>query len=323
MCRIKYLVGFVLAVFGNLLYGQDDSLFHRYQLQVENYSIEYVIFGDINKGKLPAFVYCTGSLAYPLFIDTGKKLESTLPFDINKVTKNFHLIVLSKNAIPVIAKENDLNNEFLYVDNITKKIPEDFFNSNTLDFYTKANSLMVDQIAKLEFINKNSILIVGHSAGARVATKVAGQNHNISGLAYLSCEPLGRYYEKLRSCKNKEDIEKSLINWKKICNTRYVPPNGLSSDSNYTWFSNSENIIDDLLLLNIPIYAAYGTKDPKSEGMILIPYEFYKHNKNNLKFMPYDDMDHSFFGVNNDGSINYEKNNFDKIIQDILIWWAD
>lgn len=309
----------IFSFFSNFCFSQDDRFINKYELQLEDELMEYVILGDTSRGKLPCLVYCTGSLAHPLFIEMNQRLNSTLPFDYKKTSEDCYIAVLSKKSVPIVAKKNKLNDKYIFIDSLTQKAPKGFSNYNNLEFYVKANYLMIDQLAKYDFIG-NNILIVGHSAGARVAAKVSVQNNKVSKLAYLSCEPLGRYYEKLKSCKTKSDIDQALSRWQFICHSRYDTSNQ-SGDSNITWFSNSENIIDDLLLLNMPIYAAYGTKDKKSDGMILIAYEFYRNNKKNLTFQPYDNLDHSFFLVNDNGTVNYKEYRFDQVMDDILTWW--
>ncbi len=91
-------------------------------------------------------------------------------------------------------------------------------------------------------------------------------------------------------------------------------------DSYPTWFSFSDNLIDDLLGLDIPILLTYGTADLSCKLCDLVYFEFIKAQKKNLSHRPYYGLDHNFFGVDENGKTDHENFNWDRVIADVFSW---
>lgn len=86
------------------------------------------------------------------------------------------------------------------------------------------------------------------------------------------------------------------------------------------WKSCSEPIINDWLSFDKPIYLAYGTNDITSDLCDLIPLFFIREKKENLTYKRYLNLEHNFFEVDNEGSVNHEKPRWKDVMNDFLIW---
>ena len=71
--------------------------------------------GEENTPK-PIFLFCQGSLPIPLIIYEGKESFGTFPFNPDSISKNYHLVIVGKPSIPLIADVNTLQNDFTYLD---------------------------------------------------------------------------------------------------------------------------------------------------------------------------------------------------------------
>ena len=67
--------------------------------------------GEENVPK-PIFIFCQGSLPIPLIIYDGKESFGTFPFNPDSISKNYHLVIIGKPSIPLIADVNTLQNDF-------------------------------------------------------------------------------------------------------------------------------------------------------------------------------------------------------------------
>lgn len=324
---MRYLLMTVLLGWGTLLFAQYPSMknVHFGQVDMEDLVVDYALFGDTTQ-QLPLMLYCTGSLPYPLFISQGADTYSTLPFSFPNYAQRCHILVVSKPGIPLVAEASQLNEQQLFVDPSTGKPPRVYLDRNHLEYMTELNLIAIETVAQSPWVAEEPMLISGHSAGARIATMVMRNTSIATHLGYMSCEPTGRFYEMLRlSAQSKERPDRAVMDqlayWKEIIQD---PEGGQDlPDPHFTTFTNSLNMIGELFELERPIWAAYGTADVKTEGMLAIPYEFIRAGKENLTFVPYAHGDHSFFEVGENGQPNYNAYHFEHVFQDMLAWWLE
>ncbi len=301
-----------------------SSYIHPMNYDKDGLSNEYVILGDTSQVR-PLIVYCMGSLPIPLFRKEGDNEVSFIPFYYPAFKEKYHIAIVSKKGIPIVAKREELNEKEWFVDPQTKQLSTDFTQNNNLTYYTDLHNRIINELSQKSFVDTAGVLIVGHSAGARVAARVASTNAHVSHLAYLSCEPQGRFYQILREkslqSENRSEAILSLLDYWKSINANYLDKDMGEGDSPMTWHSNSINVVPDLLVLDMPVLAAHGTHDSASEGMIVIPYEFARYHKNNLTYLPYENLDHSYYFVDKNGKVDYDRYYFHKIIENVIDWW--
>jgi hypothetical protein len=285
---------------------------------------EYVLIGDTAQ-KRPLLVYCTGSLAVPLFESENEQVYCSLPFNYKNYVEQFHVLVISKVGIPVLAKTEELDRNHVFIDPETKLPPKSYLTTNAVGHYVALHKQVLQSVRNRPWVDDEHMMVLGHSGGARLAAKVAGEVPGFTHLGYLSAEPQGRMLEMLlQEPRRSQDRSATLMEWLdfwKEVNANAEKTKEPQGDSYATWFTNSENVVDDLLELEIPVFAAMGTADRKAEGMVVIPYEFIRHGKENLTFLPYEGLEHSFFTVTPEGRIDYEKYHFGEVFQDAVDWW--
>ena len=76
------------------------------------------------------------------------------------------------------------------------------------------------------------------------------------------------------------------------------------------WKSFSRPLINDWLKIEIPTYLAFGTSDIASDLCDLVPLFYIQNAKTNLTFKRYLNVEHNFFEVDQQGKVNYEKENY-------------
>lgn len=299
---------------------------HRLALPDSPFGAEALLYGDTTQQR-PLLVYCTGSMPVPLFLEVEGKSYSSLPFRYEELIGRCHILVLSKFAIPLVAGQESVDQFQAYTDKGSGKPPAAYLRSNTLGNYTEAHLALLDLLRGKAWIDGERVLVAGHSAGARLAAKVAAQSEEVSHLAYLSAEPRGRIVEMLRlepgrSASPGASLLEWLDFWRDV-NRQSEQVELPEGDSYATWHSNSEDVLDDLLGLDIPVFAAMGMADPKAAGMVAIPCEFIRAGKENLSFVPYEGLEHSFFEVDAAGRVNYEAYHWPAVVADVLDWWLE
>ena len=72
--------------------------------------------------------------------------------------------------------------------------------------------------------------------------------------------------------------------------------------------------------LNIPVLISYGTKDWSVSFNDLFQMEAIREKKENFLFSSYLNLEHNYFPMNENGTVNQEVYNWDKIAGDWMQW---
>lgn len=295
-----------------------DSLgFHLHSIDHKNGKIEYLI--SKNRGEetpKPVIIFCQGSLPKPLIISTPQGTAGVFPFNHYLYDKEFRFVIISKPGIPVWPDASQLDQQYNFL-NEQGEFPEEYIQNYFMDRFVERVNQVVKKVRKASWCN-GEIILMGHSEGARVATKVAATNKHINRLGYLSANPYGRengilLSERLKMFTGKMTGEET----QNAINQRYE---WFEQSNSPDHLSFSENLMDDLLKIEKPVFVGYGTRDIGSILCDFIPLEFVKAGKNNLSFHPYVDMEHNFFMVKEDGEIDYNAYNWDEVMKDVVDW---
>ena len=88
----------------------------------------------------PIFFFCQGSLPKPLIIYDGKDVFGVFPFNPDSLMEKFHLVIVGKPAIPLVAEVTSLQANYTYTDstgNFPKKYcPALIVENKFLQFHT-------------------------------------------------------------------------------------------------------------------------------------------------------------------------------------------
>ena len=266
--------------------------------------------GEEAKEK-PILLYCQGNLPIPLIItDEGKPLK-TFPFNEDSLIINYHLVIISKPYIPVIADRFYLNGDHSYTDS-TRTIPAKYIDRNTLDYYIGRNIEVLKYLQEQKWASKNQLVVAGHMEGCTLAAKLAMEYNKVTQLIYSSGNPYGYFLSILAESRSHESEpnmayvgEDQLKYWEFIAKNKSVTDNPLGETYQSIYQLNSPSI-DYLKQLTIPVLVTYGTRDWSAPYNDLLRFETITAGKTNFTYKAYIGMEKNYFPVNELRAGTYE-----------------
>jgi len=326
--------------FSTRVFSQDLGLIsgvdaRHFQLKNSTDTIDFILMNGQMEVQKPVIIFCQGSNPVPLVVvlASGKKIIAPLNFDYKKVSKDYHLVLISMPNTPVVAPIHKLNAAFCAVTDTIEQhsyFPSYLANNYFENYVGRANEV-INFLSSQKWVNEKKIILFGHSQGSKIALVVALDNPKIYKVAYASGNPLGRIDQLIREQRKNVDegkisekegqkqIEDIYDMWRHINEA----PNAITTeygDPNKTWTSFSKPSLDDLTRIKQPIYVVYGTKDINATFCDLLPIYFVRHQKNNLTLKPYLGLEHNFFEVDAAGIPIYSKGHWQRVIDDFLQW---
>jgi esterase/lipase len=281
--------------------------------------------GEENKIK-PLFFFCQGSLPQPLIKIDGVNIYGVFPFNTDSIIAKYHLVIVSKPAIPLIVEIKKLDNNYCFFDSITSKFPSAYSKRNLLDYYVNRNLLIIDFLQNQKMVSKQKLVVAGHSQGGAIASKMASISKKITHLIIASENPLGQImsmvqeYRKLESNTDSTRYGEQMIdNWKILVNDKENMDDS-EGDTYKATYGFSIPPIEYLKNLQIPILVCYGTKDINAPFNDYLQVEMIRQKRNNFTFKAYVGLDHNYFGFKPNGEINYDDFNWDKVALDWYNW---
>jgi dienelactone hydrolase len=316
-------------------YGQnkrpEDYGFRHLQTIYKGDTVDILIKskkGEEPKRK-PLFLFCQGSLPVPLIINykdpTGKeKIYNVFVFNPDSLSNDYHLVIINKPNIPLIADQRSLNPDLTYSDN-TGKFPRKYIEHNLLDYYVNRDIAVIKYLQNQSWVATNKLIVAGHSEGSTIAAKLAYSFPKVTQLIYSGGNPCGRIVsiiEQQRSFENDtiKRGEQAFANWKNIVDH----PTDLTTtqgDANKTTYEFSiPSPMTYLEKLKIPVLITYGTKDYSSPFNDYFRVKTIDQKKTNFTFKAYIGLEHNFFPLKATGEINYDIFNWDKVADDWRTW---
>lgn len=307
-----------------------DFGYSHHKIEFQSDTIDFIVKskkGDENIKK-PILIFIQGSLAKPLIKYTDKGNHySPFPFSEKIYTDEFHIVCINKPGVPLIANKSELSKSGEFIkENKTNLPPKEYTERANLNFYVERNDNIISYLMKQSWVDKNKIVVAGHSEGSSIAVKMAASNKNITHLIYSSGTP---YYSRILSMitqdRNLESakeswVEKDFEYWKKVNEKPFATSREHGFNTNKGTYSFSQNLNEDFRRLTIPVLISYGTKDTACPFNDLLRLELIQENKTNIDFKSYLNREHNYFMVMEDGKINYEKFGWDMVGQDWLDW---
>ena len=332
---MKTISTILLFVLPFLCSGQDAGVpiygFRHYQMLYKGDSVDILVKSKAGQEntKKPLFFFCQGSLPIPLMIKYKKgdqdEIANVFPFiNLENILDGYHLAIVGKPAVPLIADEQFLN-EDMAVSNNNINFLKKYTERNVLSYYTARNINVINFLKTLPFVSSEAIVLAGHSEGSTIAAKMATIDSDITALIYSGGNPLGRIMTAASRSRapnsqlyNQQDS--IFANWKRITRKSSKQTNEIDPDKTTLEFSIPAPI-EYLKKLTIPVLVTFGSKDYgllSAEDYLRI--ELIRLGKNNFTFKEYQDMEHNFFAVKPSGEIDYDKYNWDKVADDWLNW---
>ena len=280
-------------------YGQVGELFEnkviKFSIEQRSDKIEFVVVDTSLKEKKPIFLWCQGSL-----------------------------------PVPLLAKKENLNNGFQYIPNPDepRKFAKGYEEADYLDNYVNRALKVLDFLQLQNWVQREKIVIAGHSQGSKVATKIALKKSDVTHLGLFAANPFGRIDQYVREARL--DAQLGKISWAKadsLMNDNYEFYKQVNNEDSIqsnpslkAWKTFSETYYDDWLSLDIPIYLAYGTEDRTSDLCDIVPFLFIEKGKVNLTIKRYLGLEHNFFELNENGRVNHEKGHWEEVMNGFVKW---
>lgn len=325
------IINIILVLVTNFIFGQtktpEEFGFRHIVFKYKDDPVDILIKskkGEENFQK-PLFFFCQGSLPKPLIKYHEDNVYGVFPFDTASLTEKYHMVIVSKPYIPVVADYKTLSPSFNYVDSLGA-FPQEYAERNLLSYYVPRNSAFLKHLQKQKWVSTNQLVVAGHSEGSTIAAKMTVDYKKITHLIYAGGNPMGRIMSIIGQSRASEtDTEQTRFGeeeikyWEAVVKNK-SDMNGAQGDTNKATFEFSNPPIKYIRKLKIPILVSYGSKDWSAPFNDLMRVEFIRKGKRNVTFQTYVGTEHNFFPVTVNNTPNYEIFNWDKVANDWLQW---
>lgn len=276
--------------------------------------------------KKPLFLFCQGSLPIPLIKYSEQGDYPVFPFDTDSISQKYHLVIVGKPYIPLVANTKTLGKDFTYIDS-TGNFPKKYSERNLLTYYVDRNIEIIKYLYKQPWVSKGNLVAAGHSEGSTIVAKMASKSNLITHLIYSGGNPLGRIMsiiEKSRTSETDTDstrfAEENFAYWKDVVNNKNQMNDDRQRDTYKATFEFSIPTIQYMENLKIPVLICYGTKDYSSPFNDYFRVDCILKNRKNFQFNAYVGTEHNFFPLTTDNKPNFDIYNWDKVANDWLKW---
>lgn len=297
-----------------------------------NDTIQFIKIDADTTQRKPVLLFCQGSLPYPLIITTPDKaiILPVSSVDYSAIARHFHIIMIAMPHTPVVAPKETLSRD-MYVPDISRpdKLDERYMEDNHRETYLTRGNAVLNYLRRQAWVDRDKIILLGHSQGASVAAGLASENPDIHALGYFSGGVLGRYAQLIMEKRNasttgqlskqeaQAHIEGLHAYWQDICRGTNVDTIG---DRNHTWRSFSVPMVEKLTTLKMPVFVAYGTEDIGARPCELLPIYFELAGKTNYKLRAFVGCGHNFEEILPDGKHDFKNMHWDEAVNEFIRW---
>jgi pimeloyl-ACP methyl ester carboxylesterase len=274
--------------------------------------------------KKPLFFFCQGSLPVPLIVTSKEGPYGTFPFSTDALCKKYHLVIVGKPGVPLIAADTTLAPGFVYLDPSTGKMPAKYTQNNLPEFYVARNLRVLHMLGELPFATERGLVVAGHSQGASVAARMAAADKTVSRLIFASGNPMGQIMSMMGAARAHEtdstqDGEMQLRYWSETC-AHKTDLNDEHGDTYRSVYDFSEPSVNYLRELKIPVLVSYGTIDYCTPFIDYMRVDFTRSGKENFTYNAYVGRNHNFFGMQPDGRTDHSDFGWDIVVADWMKW---
>ncbi|MES2587828.1 MAG: hypothetical protein V4622_02540 [Bacteroidota bacterium] len=307
--------------------------YSHFQIISKKDTIDFVIADTNLNVTKPLFLFCQGSQPVPLFFDFNEHgiYPSALSnFDINELNKYYHVAIISMPKTPLKSGADHLNQEYNYVTDTTnqRSYALDYLKADYSENYVHRANQVLNHLSKHKWVNPNTIVVAGHSQGARVAVGIASSNKNVTLLGLFGYNPNGRIDQSIRQIR--KNAEEGKISWEKADSLQQEqydfykliqdPDSVEIHPSLRSWKSFSKPTLNELVQLKIPVYIAYGSEDIVADYCDLLPFFFIENKKTNYLIKRYPNLEHNFFHVDQNGRPNHSVGKWKLVMNEFIKW---
>ncbi len=272
--------------------------------------------------RKPVFFFVQGSLPSPILKYDERGLYSVFPFETEHYLADYHLVIVSKPGVPLVADVKTLTPRYEYRDPKTGQAPTAYCERNYLGYYVARNAAVLRYLARQPWVDARNITAMGHSEGSTVVARLARRPGPLSRAIYLSGSPLGRMLTVISGNRQEADslgAESNFAYWKEV--VAAPRQNNCLGDTHLlvSSLSSTQTPLDDFRHSKIPVFVGYGTRDRSALLEDYLHLEMIRAGKTNLTFRAYPELEHNFFGFTN-GKVDQQKWNWDRVARDFFAW---
>ncbi len=273
--------------------------------------------------RKPLFLFDQGSLPKPLIITDDQGPFGVFPFKTDGLTAEYHLAIIGKPAVPVVATRESLLPDFQYADPATGLPPRDYSTRDNVDYYVRRNRTVIRFLKAQAWIDDKRLVLAGHSAGATVMTRLATKLKAATHLILSSGNPAGRMLSVLGQLRAADPTgvkaEATFRYWEDVVASPKSAAAG-GGDTIATAYSFSVPVGQLIKKLRIPVLITYGTRDYCAPFNDCLRVELIRARKRHVQFRAYPGLEHNYIGFKPDGTLDYDNFNWDRVAGDWHRW---
>jgi pimeloyl-ACP methyl ester carboxylesterase len=244
------------------------------------------------------------------------------PFKSDSLLRDYHLAIIGKPFVPVVARKESLQPGFWYADPATGRAPKHYLSRDHVGYYVNRNLATIRFLRAQPWVGKEKLVLAGHSAGATVMTRLAAQSKDATHLILSGGNPMGRILSIIGQRRAADSTgaatEEIFRYWEGVVaqpDSTSAPGGG---DPNKTTFDFSQPVVEDIKKLRIPVLVTYGTRDHCAPYNDYLRVEVIREKKKHVQFRAYPGLEHNYIGYKPDGTLDYDNFNWDRVAAD---WW--
>ncbi|WP_431243755.1 hypothetical protein ACQ9BO_04170 [Flavobacterium sp. P21] len=298
---LKFFHFFLIIFFSNLNAQNKDEYFVNKAnfaekfIKIKKDTITFLISKSKSIINKPTILFIQGSGPLPIVFYDDKSVNSIIPFSIKEYSDKYNFVIIARKGIPLIGTYDKDATGYL---NKQGKIPFEYTRNDNLEYRVWQVKQVLNYLHKN--FNKESIFVIGHSEGYRVASKLSENNRKISKLVCMSADPFNRITENILreriGCFEKKDdvssqleIDKLIDDYKNLSRSKIEYKNSIGF---VNWLSYNENFsYESLKKFKNPILIVYGGNDIGSIHNDLLPFLL---PKTNITLKAYPNYGHNF-----------------------------
>lgn len=270
--------------------------------------------------RKPLLLFVQGSLPKPLILEYEKGAYPLFPFKGSRFYDAFHLVIIGKPGVPVVANVKQLQRNFSYFDARTQAPPTAYCQRNYLDYYVARNAFVLRYLCRQPWVDARTVVAAGHSEGSTVVAKMAATDRRLTHAVSLSGNPAGRMATIIAQQRGPEgaDVTEEFRRWQYVVDH----PQEVTctpGDAPKTTYSFSVPPVEWLRRSRVPLLVVYGTRDAGAPFNDAFRLDMLRLHHPRLAFRDYPGLEHNFFGYK-DGRINYDDYRWDEVTADFLRW---
>jgi dienelactone hydrolase len=189
-------------------------------------------------------------------------------------------------------------------------------------YYVNRNLAAIRFLKTQPWVDKEKLVLAGHSAGATVMTRLATRSKDATHLILSSGNPMGRILSIIGQRRVADSTgagaEETFRYWERVVaypDSTAAPGGG---DPNKTTHDFSEPVVEAIKKLRIPVLVTYGTRDHCAPFNDYLRVELIREKKKHVQFKAYPGLEHNYIGYKPDGTLDYDNFNWDRVTAD---WW--